>query len=375
MKILQVTFNLSSGGGERFVVDLSNELSRSEDVILVQIQSNDDPHNAHYLSELNSRVKYINLGFKEGASWGVMKAIYRTIKAERPDVVNAHCTLLPLAMAAVLLKKPLYFHTLHSLAERCLGTAYLKPLYKYLYKNKVKAINISDICNESYERLYNLHNAIVINNGRSPVIPSNLLEDVKREVEGLKLHEDDNVFIHVGRFHPVKNHKLLLETFKRLIEEGEHVVLLVVGNGFEGHEEYNNDFCNGIYFIGEKKNVGDYLICSDCFVMSSLKEGLPISLLEAMSVGLIPVSTPAGGVCDVIVNYENGYLSKSHDMADFYEAVKDSIGNVANITKERIINDYNEKYSMKACSEHYRELYHAGKTHVVAMSGGGINIP
>lgn len=370
MKILQVTFNLSSGGGERFVVDLSNELSRSEEVVLVQIQSNEDPHNAHYLSELNSKVKYINLGFKEGASWGVMKAIYRTIKIESPDVVNAHCTLLPLAMAAVLYKKPVYFHTLHSLAERCLGSAYLKPLYKFLYKNKVKAINISDICNESYERLYNLHNAIVINNGRSQITPSNLLEDVKREVDGLKLHKDDKVFIHVGRFHPVKNHKLLLETFKRLIVEGEHVILLVVGNGFEGHEEYNNDYCIGIYFLGEKSNVGDYLLCSDCFVMSSLKEGLPISLLEAMSVGLIPVSTPAGGVCDVIKNNENGYLSKSHEPADFYEAVKKATDNAANIENGTIINDYYEKYSMKACAEQYIISYRADNKPVISRSGG-----
>lgn len=370
MKIVQITFNLSSGGGERFVVDLSNELSKTEEVVLVQIQSNEDSHNAHYLPELNPQIKYVNLGFKEFVSFAVINKIYRTIKKECPDVVHAHCTLLPLAMAAILYKKPVYYHTLHSLAERCLGPAYLKPLYKYLYKNKVKAINISDICNESYERLYNLHNASVINNGRSPVIHSELLEDVKREVGELKLHEDDKVFIHVGRFHPVKNHKLLFETFKRLIVEGEHVILLVVGNGFERHEVYNNDFCNGIYFLGEKRNVGDYLICSDCFVMSSLKEGLPISLLEAMSVGLIPVSTPAGGVCDVIVNHKNGYLSKSHEPSDFYESVKETIGNVANITKEKIINDYNENYSMKACSEHYRALYHAGKKHVITMRGG-----
>lgn len=68
--------------------------------------------------------------------------------------------------------------------------------------------------------------------------------------------------------------------------------------------------------------------------MSSKMEGLPISLLEAMSLGVIPVSTPAGGVCDVIRNGENGYISSSHTPEDFYRIVKDAIANIGNVSSK-----------------------------------------
>lgn len=357
MRILQITFSLSSGGGERFVVDLSNELSKTENVVLVQILSNDDMANAHYLPDLSSKVKYLNLGFKKGVSLGVLIELFCIIKKEKPDVVNAHCTLLPIVLASFFYRKPRYFHTLHSLAERCLGPLWLKPLYKNLYRYRVKAITISTICRESYERLYSMKNALMISNGRSPIKETEKQNEVCKEIGLLKLHSDDKVFVHVARFHPVKNQQLLFRTFKRLICEGEHIILIVIGNGYDDHPELNETLCQGMYLLGEKNNVGDYLACSDFFVMSSLKEGLPISLLEAMSLGVIPVSTPAGGVCDVIRNHENGYLSQSHVIDDFYRTVKESINNVAGISPTVIKKEYIEKYSMDRCSHDYLNAY------------------
>ena len=56
MKILQLTYSLTAGGGERFVVDLSNELSKNNEVILVQILSNNNKLNAHYLPDVSKRI-------------------------------------------------------------------------------------------------------------------------------------------------------------------------------------------------------------------------------------------------------------------------------------------------------------------------------
>lgn len=86
-------------------------------------------------------------------------------------------------------------------------------------------------------------------------------------------------------------------------------------------------------------------------------EGLPISLLEAMSMGVVPVSTPAGGVCDVIRNCENGYISFSHSSEDYYKTIKDAIANVGGVTSKQIIEEYKEKYSMIACAKAYTEEF------------------
>lgn len=357
MKIIELTYALTSGGGERLLVDLSNELCNQNDVTIVQILSNDNPANAHYLPDVDSRIKYINLNSNKGLSWKVLYSVYRTIKNVKPDVVHIHCSLLTVALSALLYKKPKYYHTLHSLAQRCVNPQQLSFIYKYLYKNHVQPITISQVCHKSYEDLFHLGNDVMITNGRSQIVQSKMAETVKAEMESFKEHADDKIFIHIARLHPVKNHELLFETFDRLIKEGEHIQLVVIGSGYETSPfaEYNNH--KGIHILGEKRDVGDYLAASDYFVMSSKMEGLPISLLEAMSMGVMPVSTPAGGVCDVIRNGENGYISSSHSPEDFYKTIKDAITNVAGVTSECIIAEYKEKYSMIACANSYLEEF------------------
>ena len=360
MKILQLTYTLSSGGGERLVVDLSNELSKHDEVVLVQIVSNENKEMAHYLGDVAENIKYINLNCRSGLSREVFYRVYRAIKAEKPDLVHIHCGLLAAILAVLFYKKPKYVHTLHSLAHRCLNmdSKYLKPIYRFLYKNRVKPITISNACNQSFIDLYGIESSVRINNGRSPIMTTNAREVVKREIDSYKEHEDDKVFIHVARFHPVKNQKLLFNTFDRLLNESEHVQLIVIGNGYS--ESPLKDYCNrkkGIHLLGEKKNVGDYLVASDYFIMSSLMEGLPISLLEAMSVGLIPVSTPAGGVCDVIRNGENGYISYSHEPEEYYNTVKHAIENNDGIMSDVIKDEYAQSYSMETCAQKYHAQY------------------
>ena len=357
MKILQITFSLSAGGAERFVADLSNELSKTNEVVIVQILSNDVKAHAHSLPDLSKKIKYINLGSKTHISLSVIIKIYKVVKKESPDIVHAHCTLMTLALASILCQKPKYFHTLHSLAERCLSPKYMKFFYSYLYKNRVQPITISKVCYESYVKLYSQDNALLITNGRSPICTTVDLNSVKEEIRSMMNHHDDKIFIHVARFHPVKNQKLLFSTFRRLINEGEHVILVVVGNGFEKSEIYNNSYSKGIYFVGGKRNVGDYLSCANYFIMSSINEGLPMSLLEAMSIGLVPVSTPAGGICDVVINHVTGYLSKTHYEEDYYITVKEAISNVAGIKADDIKREYEEKYSMFECSSKYIAAY------------------
>lgn len=357
MKILQLTYSLTSGGGERFVVDLSNELSKNNEVILVQILSNNNKLNAHYLPDVSKRIKYVNLESSKGLSLEVLWKVYRTIVKYKPDVVHAHCSLLALALATIIYPKAKYFHTLHSLAHRCLDKKWLKPVFKFLYKYKVQPITISKTCLESYEELYHLGNGTLITNGRSPIQTTDDEMSVKAEIDSYKLHPDDKVFLHVARVHPVKNQQLLFATFDRLISEGEHVLLIVIGNGYFESPFAKYCGCKGIHILGEKRNVGDYLAASDYFIMSSKMEGLPISLLEAMSMGKIPVSTPAGGVCDVIRNGENGYLSSSHSPEDYYRIVKDAIINIGNIASKEIQNEYKAEYSMVACARKYVELY------------------
>lgn len=355
MKILQLAYSLSSGGGERFMVDLSNRLAENPQNEVILLTTNDDrnPKNVHYLGDVSPKVRFINLhspsGFALKSFWGV----YKTIRREKPDVVHAHCSLLLLVLPALLIREVKFVHTLHSLASVCLEHKWMKGLFRWFYQHRVQPITISNTCQQSYVDLYHSDRAVCIINGREPLVASG-----NRPVD-VDFLEDNvwPVFIHVARCNPLKNQPRLFRAFDRLKADGVKFHLVVLGRGYaeEWLPRYQNDAC--IHIIGERKNVADYMALADFFVLSSDFEGLPLSLLEAMSMGVVPVCTPAGGVVDVIEDGQNGYCSPSFDDEDFYQTIRRALDELGKLSRSLIKKDYEDNYSMKVCAKKYYDVY------------------
>ena len=108
--------------------------------------------------------------------------------------------------------------------------------------------------------------------------------------KSLNLTEDDFVVLHVGRFAKQKNHAKLIDVFNELNERHQNTHLLLIGTGElleecqQKVEELN--LTDKVKFLGVKDNVQDYMQLADCFVMTSLHEGLPIVAVEAQACGL-----------------------------------------------------------------------------------------
>ena len=120
-----------------------------------------------------------------------------------------------------------------------------------------------------------------------------------------------NLFVPAGPVDVV----LDTDAFNELDRRGSDFVLLVLGDGFDqgAGAGLKTRACEKIHFLGLKNNVADYLYCSNAFCLTSIFEGLPISLLEAMACGVIPICTNIGGVPDVVQDGRNGYLSDVTD--------------------------------------------------------------
>ena len=226
-----------------------------------------------------------------------------------------------------------------------------------IFRHFVQPVTISKTCLTSYESFYNLQNAVLIKNGCPPKQTSNKFEDVRREIEKYKQDGDRKVFIHVARFSEPKNQKQLFDTFLQLRDKGCKFLLVVLGANYEKSGYINLSNSEDIKILGEKNNVGDYLACADYFVLTSLWEGLPISLIEAMSVGCIPISTPAGGVVDVIRNKENGYITETFSDDEMYKCIKDIIQGKCCIDKSKVVDSYNASFTMEICARNYFALY------------------
>lgn len=359
MKIIQLIYSLSSGGAERFVVDLSNALaSKGHDVTICMLLDDSVQKLSFNKQFIADNVKFHSLKFNSGFSGAKLRKVELYLLSQDPDIVHCHLNVIPyIYRLSYRNHKIKFLHTLHNIAEKTYGNRLQYYINKYFYKNNIiSPVTISKQCQYSYEKLYKLHNAPYINNGRASIKPTSKIYEVRHEIQSYKRTKNSHVFIHIGRYNAQKNQQLLVDVFNKLNKDRYDYILLVIGSGFNCDkgiklQEVANE---RIFFLGEKNNVGDYLLCSDAFCLTSIYEGLPISLLEALSCGVTPICTNVGGISDVIEDNVTGYLCNVQLNA-YYNAICRFLSH--KIDKETLIKYFDENYSIDRCADKYIALY------------------
>lgn len=362
MKILEVIASLSPGGGERFVIDLTNEINKDQNhkIKLLTIKDISYHNCGFYHKDLNSSIDFQNLKETKFTLLTPFKVL-RRIKKNKPDIVHIHLsTTINICILAILFyRKPLYVQTLHGRADKQKISTIDKLIKSIIYKFKlIKLITISDSNDKSFQDVFKQKSCGVIYNGRKE-LDIKKKEIIKNEIEKYKRNNETIVFTHVARFHPEKNQSLLINSFNKIIEDGVNAILLVIGGGFETEEGKKIKELAGpnIYFLGLKDNIGDYLVNSDAFILSSLNEAMPISLIEALSCRCIPLSTPVSGSIDIIKNGINGFLSKDFSQEAFINMIYDFIENRGKIDKDKIYELYKSQFSIESCAKKYISFF------------------
>ena len=135
MKIIQLIFSLTSAGAERLVVNICNELSKNNEVVLITFVAENDK-SIFYKPLLDANIRYINLACKSGLSIrAFIKMIFILVK-EKPNVVHAHLNTVLYCLIPSLFIKCKFVHTLHSIAPKTVGFIGQKHLNKWFYKTK-----------------------------------------------------------------------------------------------------------------------------------------------------------------------------------------------------------------------------------------------
>lgn len=363
MKIFEVTFSLCSGGGERMVVDLCNEFVRNgHEVVLVTIRDIDRDANLSFNQKfLDPAIKIFNLKITYLTPM-VWFAIGKLLRQERPDVVHMHLNVLPYFLPFILNRKTSirFFHTIHSIASKACGYRGQRLLNRWLYKRaRVIPITISDSCNRSYQEFYHLPPAHCIYNGRTALQATPDVDRVKKEIESLKLHPKDRVFVQIATIGASKNQLMAARVFARLYRDGVQAILLMLGK--TGSTEYlskvQKEIAPNTFMLGEKSNVVDYLTNADAFCLSSHYEGLPISILEAFACGDVPICTAVGGIPDIVTEGKTGYLADEVTEEAFYAAVKRFLNAPEQIAPETLKRYFADNFTMERCAGSYLALF------------------
>lgn len=360
MKIVEIISQLNSGGAERFTVDLCNELSKEHDVTLIVLYSLE--MHGFYASEVSKRVNLVSLNMTKKSDIGIYFRVRSQIKKIKPDIVHTHLNALPCTMLPILFSRKIgYFHTVHNDARKEAKDAISAAIRRLCFKRKlVTPITISKESQRSFVDYYGL-DAPMIFNGRDIPMDLDVSQAVKEEFKQYRKTKDTKVLVCLARIMHVKRQPMLVKIADRLNKEGYNFTLLLIGNKRNEEmvaeiESYN---CKNVYLLGEKHNPLEYLAMTDAYCLCSSYEGMPISLIEAMGVGAIPVCTPVGGIVDVICNGINGFISKDIEQESYYETLKTFL----TLSAEDLVKvSFQTKmsytpFSMKECASKYVELF------------------
>lgn len=368
VNILFVMPQMGMGGSERLVHNLALRLDRNRFALSVAWLYGNE-----VLQEFKDlRVPLHYVPKTRRIDFATMRALQKIVEDNQIDVVNAQ-HFMPAIYSyygcKVAAKKALIF-TAHSRWEVEETPFKWRVAGGYLLRRLDTSIGVTLDVSNAIQSVFKTgaHQTVTIENG----VDTDLFtpeKDAHGLSDSLGLTDRDIVIGVVANLKRVKNHLFLLQAFAKIAVELENVKLLIIGQGFAGSRDNtepdlrlfisNNRLAGRVLFLGYRTDIRNLLHVMDVFCLTSLREGLPIGLIEAMAAGRAVVGTNVEGIRDVIEDDKDGFLVEIGDVQDLANTllglVKDpelrrTLGSAA---RRKAV----ERYSLKRCVEKYERLF------------------
>ncbi|MFT6306568.1 MAG: glycosyltransferase involved in cell wall biosynthesis [Patiriisocius sp.] len=346
-KIAFTIEELSVGGAEKMLVTIANDLAALDwQVHLVCLKDAGE-----LATDLDERVCLRVLNKKPGADFSLLWKLNRCLTELDPICVNSHlCVANTWTRTALALSSIPVVATEHS--RDTWKPGYYRKIDRVLSYFSAALVAVSGDTADFYETTIGVKKSLihVINNGvdteiyakgAGAALRTEWLGEVISSVEAThsaKSNADNLVLLGtVGRMITAKNHQRLIDALYRLVHDKTleylSLKLVFVGDGPERQavESYTSErgLTDYVIFTGTRHDIPDVLEAFDVFVLSSDREGHPLTALEAQAAGTSVVLTDAGGSADAIAysgNEVGGVLVDRCDEA-LAEALKELLIN------------------------------------------------
>lgn len=361
-KITFLLLHLGYGGIETSTINTANALSENYEVELISFYNLPESQEQYLDSKIN--VKYLynggpnKLQFKEAVKKkNITKILLEGFKALdilakkkyliMKEIINSDSFAIISTRYdfSVLLNKYGNRNTIKIAQEHHHHNSNKK--YINILKNKYKNIDYLLALTSSLKNDYEI---FLKNNKHTKilVIP-NILNDTSHDISNL---ESKNI-ISIGRLHEGKRINELITIFSKL--DDTDAKLYIIGNGDEfdnlKNQISNLNLENRIIMTGylNKNEQEKYLLESSVFTMTSISEGLPMVLLEAMSFGIpcIAYKTDAG-ISDIISNNENGFIIENRNETEY-------INKLNLLLKDVTLRKNLGKNCIKTCTKYHKD--------------------
>ena len=298
-------------------------------------------------------INVIFLNKKSGIDIATIRDLKKIFKECKPDVVHSHLYAGKYAhIAAALCKIPGRIYTIHNVAKKEAGK--LNRMFnRILFKHcNVIPVSLSKEVQKSVMEEYGLEAE------RTPVVFNGVpMKNCHPKME----YRGNQSILHVGRFAEAKNHEVLVKAISTLVDKGYDIKLYFYGQG----EKENSikelvetmHMENNIFFCGVTGDIYSVMEKSDIFVLPSIYEGMPMTLIEAMGTGMPILAANVGGIPDMIEHEKTGLLCEPT-----IDGVVMGLERLINSEEERKLYGKNaiavaEKFSAEKMARDYYKIY------------------
>ncbi len=183
--------------------------------------------------------------------------------------------------------------------------------------------------------------------------------------------DDQPVILQVARFHPVKDHATAIRALAGVVREVPNAVLVMAGDGDRLQEMEGLAQRLGVSgntrFLGVRQDIPNLMAGADAFILSSLSEGISVTLLEAMAAGLAIATTDVGGNSEIVVEGQTGLLSPRADPEKLSQNLvrllrdEDLRGRMGRAGRERLHECFTQHRMHGAYQAIYEQMLGVGK--------------
>lgn len=359
-KLLYVVHSLTLAGTERLVFKMAMALTAQYEVAICCL----DSKGAFWESAQAAGIKLFCLERKPGWHLKIFIDCVKTFKEFNPDIIHAHqyTPYFYSAISKILIHSPAkLIFTEHGRHYPDKVKRMRRAINQLLLKYTDAITAVSEYSRKALYEKEALHSKpiTVIYNGIDLTGDENK-KDIRAECG---IFQKTKIVGFAGNLRPIKNPILLLKAFARICKNEPNLVLVYIGDGELKEEIQNTANSLGVedkvFLPGARNPAEPYIAQFDIFVLPSLSEATPLTLLEAMEREVPVIATKVGGMPEIIENGKTGYLVPCNDEKAMCEAIMKILENpeeskiMAIEAKKRVT----EKFRFEQMLNQYVSLY------------------
>ena len=310
LKIVRIIARLNGGGPARQACLLHEQLRPEFQTVLITGRPDIGEKDMSYLLASDEGVYRIDSMSRPVSIFSDLRSlldIYRILRREKPDIVHTHTAKAGTLgrVAAVLAGVPVRIHTFHGHVFAGyfgkLKTRVYLAIERFLARFTTRIVTVSGGQERELAETYRIaprSKIQVIRNGFDWKDSSRSQAEVRAE---LNLKRDQTAVLWMGRMVPIKGIELLAEVVKGT-SSNDALMFVVAGDGpLRAHLEELTRGCRNLRILGWQEDVASVVKACEVVLLTSVNEGTPTSLIEAMFAGKPFVGTDAGGTSDLAI--------------------------------------------------------------------------